>query len=64
MDLWIKSYGYLKFLGEVKAGQACAGANQQELTTCAKKGGQEEEFFFAKGGFKAPNRGRQVIVGQ
>jgi hypothetical protein len=46
LDVRIKSYGCLKFLGEVWLGRACAGANQQELTTRAKKGGQEEEFFF------------------
>jgi hypothetical protein len=39
LDLRIKSYGYLKFQGEVWAGQACARANQQELTTCTKSGG-------------------------
>jgi hypothetical protein len=38
LDLWIKSYGCLKFQGEVWAGRACAGANQQELTTCTKSG--------------------------
>jgi hypothetical protein len=43
LDLWIKSYGYLKFQGEVWVGQAYVGANQQELTTCAKSGGQEEK---------------------
>jgi hypothetical protein len=37
LDLRIKSYWCLKFLGEVWAGRACAVANQQELTTCAKK---------------------------
>jgi hypothetical protein len=42
LDLWIKSYGYLKLQGEVWAGQACAAANEKELTTCAKSGGQEE----------------------
>jgi hypothetical protein len=42
----IKSYGDLKILGEVWAGRACVGANQQELTTCAKKGGQEEGKFY------------------
>jgi hypothetical protein len=26
----------LKFLGEVSIGWACAGANEEELTTCAK----------------------------
>jgi hypothetical protein len=40
LDLWIKSYGRLKFWGEVWAGRACAGANQQELTLSAQKGGQ------------------------
>jgi hypothetical protein len=40
LDLRIKSYGCLKFQGEVWAGRACAGANQQELATCAKSGGQ------------------------
>jgi hypothetical protein len=43
LDLQIKSYGCLKFQGEVWAGRACAGANQQELTTCTKSGGQEEK---------------------
>jgi hypothetical protein len=46
LELQIKNYGCLKFLGEVWAGRACARANQQELTTYAKKGGQEEETFF------------------
>jgi hypothetical protein len=40
LDLRIKSYGCLKFWGEVWVGQACARANQQELTTSAQKGGQ------------------------
>jgi hypothetical protein len=39
LDLQIKSYGCLKFQGEIWAGRACAGTNQQELTTCAKSGG-------------------------
>jgi hypothetical protein len=43
LDLRIKSYGCLKFQGEVWVGRACAGANQQELTTFAKSGGQEEK---------------------
>jgi hypothetical protein len=38
----------LKFQEEVWAGRACAGANQQELTTCAKSGGHEEIFFKEK----------------
>jgi hypothetical protein len=39
-----------KYLGEVWARQASVGANQQELTTCAKKSRQEEEGEFCKGG--------------
>jgi hypothetical protein len=39
----------LKFLGELWAGQACAGTNQQELTTCAKSGGQHQKKFKKKG---------------
>jgi hypothetical protein len=45
LDLRIKSYGCLKFQGEVWARRACVGANQQELTTCAKSRGQEEQKF-------------------
>ena len=41
----MKSYGYLKFQREVWTGRACAEANQQELTTCAKSGGQEKTKF-------------------
>jgi hypothetical protein len=48
----------LKFLGEVWAGQVCVGANQQELTTCAKKEGQEEEFFFTQDEIMEPGRGQ------
>jgi hypothetical protein len=33
LDLQIKSYGCLKFQGEVWAGRACAAANEKELTT-------------------------------
>jgi hypothetical protein len=33
LDLRIKSYGCLKFQGEVWAGRACAAANDKELTT-------------------------------
>jgi hypothetical protein len=43
LDLWIKSYGCLKFQGEAWAVRACVAANEKELTTCAKSGGQEEE---------------------
>jgi hypothetical protein len=41
LDLRIKSYGCLKFQGEVWAGWACVGANEEELITCAKFWGQE-----------------------
>jgi hypothetical protein len=41
LDLWIKSYGCLKFLGEVWAGQACARANEEELTKYKKNWRQE-----------------------
>jgi hypothetical protein len=40
LDLQIKNYGCLKFLGEVWARRACAGANEEELTTCGKIWGQ------------------------
>jgi hypothetical protein len=33
LDLQIKSYVCLKFLGEVWVGWACAGTNEEELTT-------------------------------
>jgi hypothetical protein len=41
LDVWIKSYGCLKFLGKVWAGRACAGANEKELTKYKKNWGQE-----------------------
>jgi hypothetical protein len=41
LDLRIKSYGCLKFLGEVLAWHLCVGSNEEELTTCAKFWGQE-----------------------
>jgi hypothetical protein len=56
LDLRIKSYGSLKFQGEVWAGRACAVANQQELTTCTKSGGQEEKNFKKNG--NCPHRCR------
>jgi hypothetical protein len=40
LDLRIKSYGCLKFQGEVWAGRACAVANEKELTTLIKFWGQ------------------------
>jgi hypothetical protein len=46
----MKSYGCLKFQGEVWAGRACAGANQQELTTCTKSRGQERKKISRKMG--------------
>jgi hypothetical protein len=57
LDLQIKSYWYLKFQGEVWAWRACAGANQQELTTCTKSGGQEEKTFQEK--WELPQRFRR-----
>jgi hypothetical protein len=41
LDLRFKSYGCLKFLGEVWAGRACAGANEEELIICKKIWRQE-----------------------
>jgi hypothetical protein len=40
LDLRIKSYGCLKFQGEVWAGRACAEANEKELTILQKIWGQ------------------------
>jgi hypothetical protein len=40
LDIWIKSYGCLKFLGEVWVGRACAGANEEELT--------KQKFFWGQ----------------
>jgi hypothetical protein len=54
----------LKFLNKVWVGRACAGANQQELTTCAKKWGQEEEIIFVQGEVRAPNYAQQATVGR
>jgi hypothetical protein len=68
LNLRIKSYGCLKFQGEVWAGQACAGANQQELTTCTKSGGQEEKTFQEKLGTapqaQVTTRGRRATAGR
>jgi hypothetical protein len=57
LDLRIKSYGCLKFQGEVWAGRACATANEKELTTCAKKRGQEEKKIQEK--WEQPDRSRR-----
>jgi hypothetical protein len=43
LDLQIKSYGCLKFLREVWAGWACAGANEEELTNNNKFWDRREE---------------------
>jgi hypothetical protein len=57
LDLRIKSYGCLKFQGEVWAGRACAAANEKELTICAKSGGQEEKKIQQK--WEQPYRSRR-----
>jgi hypothetical protein len=54
LDLRIKSYGCLKFLGEVLAGRACPGANEEELTKHQKNWGQ------GGGGKGARGRGKGV----
>jgi hypothetical protein len=58
-DLQIKIFGCLKILGEVWAGRACVGANQQELTTYTKLYGQEEGEFFWKKACPVGNCGPQ-----
>jgi hypothetical protein len=64
LDLRIKSYGCLKFQGEVWAGRVCVGANQQELTTCVV--GQEEKRISRKMGTarqaQVSTRGRRPTV--
>jgi hypothetical protein len=57
LDLRIKSYGCLKFQGEVWAGWACVAANERELTTCAKSGGQEEIKILEN--WEQPNKHRR-----
>jgi hypothetical protein len=57
LDIWIKSYGCLKFQGEVWAGWACATANEKELTNCTKSRGQEEKKIQEK--WVQPNRLRR-----
>jgi hypothetical protein len=57
LDLWIKRYGCLKFLGEVWARQACAGANEEELTKHQKfwgQGGGGKEVGGWKNGVPCP----------
>jgi hypothetical protein len=56
------SYGCLKFLSELWAGRACAGTNQQELTTCAKSGGQHKKKFTKKGAGRRPALGQRLVV--
>jgi hypothetical protein len=46
LNLQIKSYEETKDLKKVWAWRACARANQQELTTCAKQYGQQEKGKF------------------
>jgi hypothetical protein len=59
LDLWIKSYGCLKFEGEVWARRACAAANKEELAACAKFCGQGGWAMGAGGGQSgAPALGR------
>jgi hypothetical protein len=61
LDIWIKSYGCLKFQGEVWAGWACAAANEEELTARAKFCGQGG---WARGGQSgAPALGRSPETG-
>jgi hypothetical protein len=43
LNLQIKSYGCLKFLGEVWARRACVGANEEELTNHKKNWEQKGE---------------------
>jgi hypothetical protein len=49
LDLQIKSYRCLKFLGEVWAGWACAGANEKDLTNHKKIWKQDEGGKGARG---------------
>jgi hypothetical protein len=68
LDLWIKSYACLKFQGEVWAGRACAGANEEDLTTLRKfweqggwAGGQGVTILGTRAGtvaYCAPTSGR------
>jgi hypothetical protein len=60
LDLRIKSYGCLKFQGEVWAWRACVVANERELTTCIKSGGQEEKKILKK--WEQPDRCRRRPV--
>jgi hypothetical protein len=54
LDLRIKSYGCLKFQGEVWAGRACAAANEKELTTLKK--------FWGQGGWVVGGKGQGVKI--
>jgi hypothetical protein len=64
LDLWIKSYGCLKFLGEVWAGRAYTRANEEELTKHQKIWGQGGGGKGA-GGWKngVPCPARQSLAG-
>jgi hypothetical protein len=57
----------LKFLGELWIGRACAGTNQQELTTCGKNGGQYKKKIQKKGQVdpvQASTHGWQATAGR
>jgi hypothetical protein len=65
LDLRIKSYGCLKFEGEVWAGRACAAANEEELTACAKFCGQGGWARGAGGGQSGASAlGRSLTAGR
>ena len=48
-ELRFKSYGCLKYLGELWAGWAYVGTNQQELTTCARSREKGKKKFQKRG---------------
>jgi hypothetical protein len=62
LDLRFKSYGCLKFLGEVWARRACTGANEEELTICKKIGGRREEERGQGGGNKGGPVGTRPVT--
>jgi hypothetical protein len=64
LDLWIKRYGCLKFLVEVWARQACAGANEEELTKHQKFWGQEGGGKEARGWKNGGPVGARLAAGR
>jgi hypothetical protein len=52
----------MKILEEAWARRASAGANQQELTTCAKKCRQEEEGEYCRRENRHPHKERQATT--